>query len=207
MTDVQNEIFRSIIGNDVEMLRRITNADPAAIHVPSFIADQSWLSVAAREGHSAIVAELLRAGADPNQPGLDGANALDAAAASKKPDVVRLLLENGAVMDVSATTRNPLFALCATQGDESDDMVEVARILIGAGIDTTPRYDTETMKGIDAIAFAMMWGRPGIARLIAETQADGDPEAVASLLAGGLNAAYRNTIPVPPGEENFPAPS
>lgn len=207
MTDVQGEIFAAIEANDVARMRTISENYPDDLNVPSFINWLSWLAVAAGDGNVEMVRVMIEAGADPNQSNRSGRNAIDLAASSKNPAIVQLMLENGAVMHTDDSIRNPLFGVSSVQGEETDGMVEIARLLIEAGIDTTVRYNTKTMKDMDAMAFAWMWGCRRIARLIAETQAKGDPEKVEALLAMAAAVSKANTVPVPPGEENYPAPS
>ena len=86
-----------------------------------------------------------------------------------------------------------------------ENYLKIAELLLDHGIDSTVRYNTDTMKDMDAMAFACMWGRQDIARLIAERQADGDPETVETLLAKAEEIAEANTEPVPEGETVRPS--
>lgn len=68
----------------------------------------SPLFVAAQHGDPAMVDQLLRRGADPNQPSLGGYRPLHAGALSDDPDTVRTLLEAGATFDPDAPVPTPL---------------------------------------------------------------------------------------------------
>lgn len=123
---------------------------------------------------------------------------MNAACSGGNYDIAAYLLDHGAVMDVSASIRNPMFG--AIVGGSPD----VARLLIDRGIDTSIRYNSPTMTNMDAIAFAWMQGEREIARMIAEKHADGDTAKVEALLAEADVIAHANTIPVKLGEENMP---
>jgi hypothetical protein len=81
-------------------------------------------------------------------------------------NVVEFLIASGAVIDTSDSVRNPLFA--AIVGGISDSHTAVAKLLIDSGIDTRVKYNSETMKDMDALAFAKEWGRSNIVRLLEE---------------------------------------
>ena len=73
---------------------------------------------------------------------------------------------------------NPLFARIVGRSPE------VAYLLLERGIDTRVRYNTETMKNMDAVAFAMMWGR--VAALL---QSGADPNLEADHDAAPVRVA------------------
>lgn len=86
-----------------------------------------------------------------------------------------------------------------------ENYLKLAELLLDHGIDYNVRYNTETMTNMDAIAFAWMWGRRDIARLIAERKAGGDETEVERLLLEANAVAELNTEPVPPGEQVRPS--
>ena len=64
---------------------------------------------AARKGHSAVVIELIKAGADINATGIDGATPLHVATKSRNSCVVAILLGAGAdAKKVDSEGRKPL---------------------------------------------------------------------------------------------------
>ena len=69
---------------------------------PAFLRGRTALQAASENGHDAVVAQLLREGADPNGPVADiqGIRALEAAAKNGHLAVVRRLLDKGAAIDV-----------------------------------------------------------------------------------------------------------
>ncbi|WP_218276388.1 ankyrin repeat domain-containing protein, partial [Pseudomonas sp. FW305-BF6] len=70
------------------------------------------------------------------------------------------LLSIGVEMDVSDPIRNPLF------GAISNGQVEVAKRLIENGINIKVKYSGESMKEMDALAFAKEQGQREIVELL-----------------------------------------
>jgi ankyrin repeat protein len=121
------------------------------------------LHVAAAAGHKEIVEQLIASGADVNaRGGTFGGNALNYAASKGQTAIVHFLLSRGADMDVSAPERNPLFS--AIYGGH----VEIAKLLISNGINTGISYTGESMKNMDALAFAKERGQMEIADILAQ---------------------------------------
>ncbi len=174
---IEVHITEAIRHHDMDALRQLFREYPEQLNAHTFFAGQTWIAYAAFEGDLESVKLLLELGADPNKGNKhDNINALTSAAQGSSVEIVRLLLEAGTVMDTSASVRNPLFAAA------SNGPVEVARLLLDHGIDSTVRYSGGSMTDRDAIAHALMWGQTEVAQLIAERQADGDPEKLAQIL-------------------------
>lgn len=127
----------------------------------------------------------------------DGRAPLHSACLGGSYAVAKYLLDHGAAMDVSASVRNPMFGAIIGRSPE------IGRLLIDRGIDTGVRYNSPTMKNMDAIAFAWMEGEREIARMIAEKHANGDTAKIEVLLAEADAIADANTVPIKPGEEHL----
>jgi ankyrin repeat protein len=122
----------------------------------------SWFHVAASFGNLELVKALVALGLDVNlRGGTLGGAAINVAASNGHIEIVRFLLQSGAELDVSEPERNPLFA--AIYGGH----IDVVRILIDAGIDHQVRYTGESMKNMDALAFARERGQKAIAPFLA----------------------------------------
>ena len=194
------ELSSAIREDNVNIIRTILDNEPEQLRIFTPFARGTWLHYAAGEGKNSIVKEFLDRGLDVNEPAKDdGRFPIVDAALYARGQIVRLLLERGALLDVNASSRNSLFAAIAARS------IDCARLLIDAGIDTRVRYNSPTMIDMDAVAFAMMEGPHDIARLIALHNADGDVEAAERAMAEGLAVARRNTRPVPPGEDYAPS--
>jgi ankyrin repeat protein len=120
-----------------------------------------WIHVAAKEGNLNLVRALVEMGADVNRRGgtFDG-GAINLAAAYGRYDVVMYLLKEGAELDTSEPERNPLWSAILA------GHIEIVRLLITAGIDFRIKYTGESMKGMDAHAFAVESGQKKIAELL-----------------------------------------
>lgn len=121
----------------------------------------TWLHVAASRGELDIVKKLIELGVNINTPGgVYGGGALNEAATAGHIEIVKYLLSCGAHMDVSEPERNPLF------GAISNGHVDIVKLLIESGIDTKVKYNGETMKEMDALAFAKEQGQEEIIMLL-----------------------------------------
>ncbi len=123
----------------------------------------TWLQDAATYGKLDIVRWLLAQGLDINA--YDDSNEsppLTLAASEGHVEVVRLLIEAGAKLEVSNSVRNPLFA--AITGDLTTTQTNVAKLLIDAGIDVSLRYPG--LDNMDALDYAKEWGRSEIVDLL-----------------------------------------
>lgn len=140
---------RSLIRESKERLRQVTPFG-------------TWLHIAVKEGHLELVRALISMGADVNaRGGTFGGTAINLAAGYGHLDIVRILLDEGAELDVSEPERNPLFS--AIQGGH----LEIVKLLVERGIDYRVRYTGESMKEMDALAFARERGQTAIAEYLA----------------------------------------
>lgn len=121
----------------------------------------TFLHVAATHGKLEIVKKLIELGADINRRGaILGGGAINEAASDGHIEIVSYLLSCGAELDVSEPERNPLFS--AIRGGH----VEIAKLLIENGIDIHVKYTGESMKNMDALAFAHEYGQVEIIELL-----------------------------------------
>jgi ankyrin repeat protein len=77
------------------------------------------LILAAKQGSAAVMAPLLKAGADANGPTSNGTTPLMLAAASGNVDAVRLLVEHGADVNAKEAVRNLTAAMFAAASDRA----------------------------------------------------------------------------------------
>lgn len=190
----------AIDSRDSATVRAIFLKHPEQSDVFTPFAGGTWLHYAARESTAEIVEVLLNLGLDPNR-GDRWEGRLPLTDASRSGDVAKTkcLLDNGSRIDVSTSVRNPLFS--AILGGSP----EVTRLLLERAVDSRVRYDSETMKNMDAVAFAIMQGEHEIAHIIALHNAGGDEVAADTAMAEGLKIAHENTMPVPSGQDIRPS--
>ena len=123
----------------------------------------TWLHVAASAGKLDIVKMLVAMGIDPNERGdIFNGNPLHIAALDGHYEIVEYLLARGAEMDTSEPERNPLFG--AILGGHFD----IVKLLIAKGIDYSVKYTGESMKDMDALAFAHERGQVEIESFLQE---------------------------------------
>jgi uncharacterized protein len=151
MNNMNAELIKSIRtaikDGDLARFSALIDAHPEALRISTVFG--TWMHVAATHGELKIVAEMVKRGMDVNATGgVAGATALHSAVRHKQHEIVKYLLDIGADMDVSEPHRNPLFAAI------SENDLEAARLLIEHGIDPKVRYTGDSMKDMDALAFA-----------------------------------------------------
>lgn len=156
---IAKEIRSAIKNGDIEKVIDLISLKPQSLQMMTPFG--TWLHVAASKGQLTIVKKLVEMGIDFNTlGGPHGGNALNLAATWGHLDVVNYLLSIGVEMDVSDPVRNPLF------GAISNGQVEVAKRLIENGINIKVKYSGESMKEMDALAFAKEQGQREIVELL-----------------------------------------
>lgn len=156
---VAMEIRSAIKNGQIEIVEDLIGSNNDRLHITTPFGTS--LHVAATHGQMEIAKLLIRLGADVNRKGgVSGGSALNQAASAGHIDLVHLLLSSGAELDVSEPERNPLFS--AIYGGH----FEVAKLLIEHGIDIHVQYNGDSMKHMDAFAFAIERGQKEIANLL-----------------------------------------
>lgn len=126
------------------------------------------INVAAAFGPAEMVAVLLEAGADIEQPGRDGLHPLHNAVFLGHRDIVALLIQKGAMVDAKDKSgRTPLVTFAATGGND----IEIPRMLLAAG--ASP--DIESAKADDsptALQYAAETGNIELAEMLIAAHAD-----------------------------------
>ena len=153
------DVIAAIKSGDVGLVEKMLNGNDQLLHLVTPLG--SWLHIATEQGQREIVELLVSLGIDVDvRGGPSNATPLNAAAYEGNADLLNYFLGKNAVMDLSEPDRNPLFAAIHA-GHKG-----IVELLLKAGIDAEVRYAGETMKDMDAIAFAIEWGRAEIADMI-----------------------------------------
>jgi len=104
---------------------------------------------------------LVESGMDINRnEGLPKSAPIAQASSEGEISIVEYLFNNGAILDISEPDRNPLFA--KIYGGHLD----IVKYLVENGIDITVKYTGDTMKDMDAYAFAIERGQTEIAEYL-----------------------------------------
>lgn len=175
-------IYDALNDGDIRTVREVALRNPEVLTARTWLAGAAWIHYAAREGMLDALKMFLEMGVDPNLPDyMDGESPLSCAARSGQMECLRLLLNNGAGLDVTRAENNPLFN--AMPGGSA----EVARLLLDHGIDAGIVYTGD----MDAAAWAIVWGRREIAHMIAEHRSDGSTDQTRQLLEQAQQRAAR----------------
>ncbi len=157
------ELYDLVKAGQLDELKAIIQQDKALVHTNTPFG--SLLHVAADRGHLDVVRLLVENGADIHlKDGIVGGSPLRSAASGGHLDVVQYLHSAGSELDTSEPNFNPLFG--AIYGGH----FEVAQYLLDRGIDASVKYNGENMTDMDALAFAIEWGRTDIAELLRSHQ-------------------------------------
>ena len=207
------QIADAIIDGNVDLVKKLFEMHPEQMDVYTPFGGGTWLNFAAGEKSIEIVKFLVNLGVNINRGDRHyGRIPLSTATSAGKVEIVKYLIEQGSKLDTSASVRNPLFAVSSgasltLQKEKRENpsaeinwddprFLSITTLLLNAGIDASVRYNTDTMKNMDAVAFATMWGQKEIARLIAAHLAEGDETKLKAILDEADKIADLNTEPV-----------
>ncbi|MCG7874406.1 MAG: ankyrin repeat domain-containing protein [Candidatus Thiodiazotropha lotti] len=169
MKSVTAQISESIRNENRHELLNLFRDNPEQIDSYTYFGSQTWLGYAAQIGKLESIKTLIEIGLNINTGDKrDGRKPVCSAAANSHYRVVEFLLKNGAILDTTLSIQNPLFASIIGRSPR------IARLLLEAGIDYTVRYNSQTMKNMDAISFALMRGEDECAKLIASWHSGGN---------------------------------
>lgn len=156
-------LLSAVERGDVEKFGELVDGDDSLLRMSTPFG--TWLHVAASEGQLRMVEHLMKRGLDLNAyGGIFKGGVLNAAASKGHTDVVEFLLSKGAKLDVSEPEKNPLFGAIYVGNKE------ILLLLLKAGIDASIKYSGESMKDMDAYAFAKERGRAELADVLRSWQ-------------------------------------
>ena len=123
----------------------------------------TWLEVASAQGQTEIVKFFIGAGIDVNKSaGVTNGSPIESASFRGYLNIVKILYESGARLDVSDFDRNPLFAAIYNKH------FDVVRFLVEKGIDLSASYAIGDLDSCDAYEYARQYGRTEIAEYLKE---------------------------------------
>lgn len=154
-------VRKAIKKSDIEALEKLFEEQPDVLQwITAF---GTWLHDAAVYRKTEVVLYLIQKGVDVNKHGTAAdCGAITNVARKGYLDIVKILYENGAKLEVSKMARNPLFA--AIYGGH----YKVAKFLIDKGIDLTASYSIGKLEKVDAYEYARQFGQLEIADYIKE---------------------------------------
>ena len=186
-SDYRRELNEALQSSDLESIDRVFAARPD-MREKQGRRPANWMHSIALHYDAPVLRHFLTIGFDANERyGPDNISALVTAARRGRADLMQILLEAGAEMDVDFSVRNPLFAAIM----QNETAAECVRLLLDAGIDPAASYKSPTMNDINAMAYALWNGLPHLAELIGRHQADADDARFAVLMADAEAGAAR----------------
>lgn len=181
------QIVAAIKSEDVEVIEALFHEYPDQVLAFTPFAGETWLGYAAGLGKLKSTTALVNLGLDVNAGDKrDNVRPISSAASGGHYDVAEYLLTNGAQLDESSSVCNPLFSAIVGRSPE------IVELLLQAGVNSKIVYNTETMKNMDAVAFALMRGEKECANIIALWNAGGDAEAAKIALNKAERIAEEN---------------
>jgi uncharacterized protein len=181
------KVMEAIDSGDLQAVKKLIGDNPDQLHFKTPFGGQTWLGYAARSGNFDAVKHLVSLGFDVNEGDPDeDVKPLCQACCTDRAEVVEYLLDSGAVMDTGTSIQNPLFAAVVARAPS------VVKLLLERGIDAKVRYNSKSMKDLDALAFAQLQGSNECARLIALWSAEGDEATAEAALMEGSRIAEEN---------------
>ncbi|MGX4583181.1 ankyrin repeat domain-containing protein [Paenibacillus chitinolyticus] len=148
---ISERLRNGIINND----RKLINDNSAFCNI--ITRNGSLLNVAIKSGNVEMVNDLIQFGADLNK--FNGIE-LNNAVLESENEIVRLLLSNNIMIDVSTPKLNPLFA-AIRKGN-----YEASKLLLENGVDANIKYTNEFMKHMDAVTLAKHCKQDSIIELL-----------------------------------------
>ena len=153
------EMRNAIKNDELDLVRELILNNEGLLDVNTIFG--SWLHVAASQGKRNIVEYLIECGMDVNIEGdISGGNPIRSAAESGHLDIVKLLYQKGARLDVSKVRKNPLF------GAIYGGYYEVVKFLVEHGIDIVVCYSIGQLDKVDAYEYAKQYGQIQIANYL-----------------------------------------
>lgn len=154
-----NEMRKAIKNNDLEYIKKVIENNNDLVDYVTFWG--TWLHEAARYGLYDVAKLLIENGANVNiKGGPSKVGPITNAAFKGYKNIVELLINNGAIMDVSDSNTNPLFAAIC------NGHMEVVKYLVENGIDLEASYDIGSLKNVDAYECARQYGQTEIANYL-----------------------------------------
>ncbi|MFB2923912.1 MULTISPECIES: ankyrin repeat domain-containing protein [Aerosakkonema] len=147
---------------DLERLVALIKEDKSRLYMTTVFG--TWLHFAASEGKLEIVEYLIAQGLDVNTH-CESVSSLftpiQAAVYSGKANIVRYLLSCGAIIDTNRGSIENILFLASHRG-----YTEIIQLLIESGIDAKVKYNSDTMKNMDALALAYEYGQEAAVNIL-----------------------------------------
>lgn len=150
---------KAIKNNDLEKVKFLTENNKGILEEETPFG--TFLHDAASYGKNEILKYFIEWGIDVNKnSGFRNGSAITDAAFEGNLDIVELLYNHDAILDVSTFARNPLFAAIY------NDHFDVVKFLVEKRIDIKASYPIGDIDNCDAYEYARQYGRTEIAEYL-----------------------------------------
>lgn len=145
--------------NDLNSVKQMIDNDRSLLNVITTFG--SWLHDAATYGQYNIALYLVECGIDVNvKGGVRKCGAITSAAFEGHLDIIKMLCDNGAILDTSTAAANPIFAAIYNGN------FEIVKFLCERDIDITASYPIGQLDNVDAYEYARQFGQMEIANYL-----------------------------------------
>lgn len=159
--EILKEMRRAIINNDIKIVKDLIDKYQGLLDEVTPCG--TFLQDAVNYGQKRVAEYLIECGIDINKhAGAGNVTAITDAAFEGNLDIVELLYNHGAILDVSTFARNPLFAAIY------NNHFDVVKFLVEKGIDIKASYPIGDIDNCDAYEYARQYGRTEIANYLKE---------------------------------------
>ncbi len=164
--EIIREMGKAVMNGDLDLVKELLATNEELLN------EDCWLHDAATYGQYNIAKHLIECGIDINRKGpFDDEGAIVCAAFKGNLDIVELLYDNGAEIDISNSKCNPLFSAIYS------GHLEVVKYLVEKGVDLSVSYTIGQYENMDAYEYAKLYGRTQIADYLKDkTGSVGDTE-------------------------------
>lgn len=150
---------QAIKSNEIDTVKQLIDNNDGLLDIVTVFG--TFLHDASTYGMYDIAKHLVECGIDVNKRGGGrDSSALTSAAFKGYKNIVELLYENGASLDISCFERNPLFAAIY------NGHFDVVKFLVEKGIDLNVCYAVGDFDKIDAYEYARQYGQTEIANYL-----------------------------------------
>ncbi|MBR1442986.1 MAG: ankyrin repeat domain-containing protein [Firmicutes bacterium] len=171
-TDIIKIMHNAIVNGNIELIKKLLDENDGLIDYNDIFG--SWLQNAAIFGHKKAVEFFIDQGMDVNAVrGKDEVPIITDAAGEGHSEIVKMLYNKGAELDVSTMSKNALFhTIYSASRDKNKELYDMVKLLVELGIDITVTYKLYNGEDCDAVLYAYSYHQHEIENYLRERLAE-----------------------------------